>query len=135
MRGAGREEPREKGQATEMLVPGGCLLCGWRSCVVCPLVSAEPECGRGPQLPDSLCGTPIPAPAPLLCCMRLPLPIHLRQLWRPVLHCALSGHPPGNQVSLECAPGPHPFPPTPHILPGPLLILGFSACRCLKWTV
>ncbi|VCW77715.1 unnamed protein product, partial [Gulo gulo] len=68
-----------------------------------PLVSAEPECGRGPQLPDSLCRTPVPAPAPLLCGLRLPLPLHVCQLWRPLLHRALSGHPPGDQVpEVDC---------------------------------
>ncbi|XP_032612017.1 zinc finger HIT domain-containing protein 1 isoform X2 [Hylobates moloch] len=59
----------------------------------------ELECGRGPQLPDGLCGAPITAPAPLLCCLWLPFPLHLCQLRRPVLHRALSGDPPGDQVS------------------------------------
>lgn len=50
-----------------------------------------------------MCGTPISTPAPLLCCLRLPLPIHLCQLWCPVLHRALSRHPPGDQMpKVDC---------------------------------
>lgn len=72
-----------------------------------------------------MCGTPISTSAPLLCCLRLPLPIHLCQLWCPVLYRALSRHPPGDQVSLEHPPGPYPLLPRPHNFPGSLLILGF----------
>lgn len=79
-----------------------------------------------------MCGTPISTPAPLLCCLRLPLPIHLCQLWCPVLHRALSRHPPGDQVSLERPPGSHPLPPTPHNFPGSLLILGFLCLQMPK---
>ncbi|KAL4826834.1 hypothetical protein H8958_011181, partial [Nasalis larvatus] len=58
---------------------------------------------EGPNYLTACAGPPVAAPAPLLCCLRLPFPLHLCQLRCPVLHCALSGDPPGDQVSeVDC---------------------------------
>lgn len=69
-----------------------------RVLIVLRVSAPEPECGRSPQLRLGVCGPLAPAPAPLLCCLWLPLGLHLRHLRRPLLLQPLPGHPPGYPV-------------------------------------
>ncbi|TRZ08779.1 hypothetical protein HGM15179_018327, partial [Zosterops borbonicus] len=56
-----------------------------------------PELGRGPQLRLGR-GRPVAAPpAPFLCCLWLPLGLHLRHLWGQVLLHTMPGDAPGHQ--------------------------------------